>query len=81
MDQPVDFKEARRIARLIAQYGKAMEDSVPPDIADAFHSQVKAVRKSSGKLSTDSNVRDVTDPVYSDKAQARRKKLDEYECG
>ncbi|MEO3872841.1 hypothetical protein ABGB18_28845 [Nonomuraea sp. B12E4] len=78
--EPVDFKEARRLAGIIADYGEAMEGSVPPDIADAFHNQVKAVRKSSSRLSTRSRVVELVDPMYNDKAVAARKALSAYEC-
>ncbi|WP_188194210.1 hypothetical protein [Nonomuraea sp. SYSU D8015] len=79
-DEPVDFEEARRVARLVAQLGKGMKDSVPPDIADAFHLQLKAVRVSSSKLSTRNSAFDVVDPVYNKRATAARKALNEYEC-
>ncbi|MET7331073.1 hypothetical protein [Nonomuraea sp. NPDC005650] len=79
-NQPVDFKEARRLAGIIADYAKSMERSVPPDIADAFHNQVKAVRGSSRKLSTRNRVFEIVDPMYNDKAVAARKALSAYEC-
>ncbi|MBF8185733.1 hypothetical protein ITP53_08265 [Nonomuraea sp. K274] len=79
--KPVDFKEARRLAGVIARLGEGMEDSAPADIAEAFHRQLTAVRKSSGKLSTGNNAFDVVDPMYNDRADADQKALNEYKCG
>ncbi len=65
--EPLDFKELRRKAALIAETGEPMQASAPPDIAEEFRTVLKAIDTSASNLKSGANARDVLDPVYGER--------------
>lgn len=78
--QPLDFKELRRKAAIIASMGAEMRASAPPDIAAQFRTVLGAVKASASKLKSGSSVRDVIEPLYGQRNQAAFDAVDKYTC-
>jgi hypothetical protein len=79
--QPLDFKDLRKKAAIIAHMGEEMRASAPPDIAEQFRTVLSAVKTSASKLKTGSSVRDVVDPLYGKRYQPAFDAVDKYKCG
>ncbi|WP_181785278.1 hypothetical protein [Streptomyces phytophilus] len=79
--QPLDFKELRRKAALIADIGGNMRTSAPPDIAEEFRTVLKAIDTSVSNLKSGAETRDVVDPVYGERNRPAFDAVDNYDCG
>jgi hypothetical protein len=78
--KPLDFKDLRERAAMIAQYGAEMRGSAPPDIAARFRTVLTAVKGSASRLKTGSSVRDVVDPLYGARNRPAFDAVDRYHC-
>lgn len=79
--EPLDFKELRRKAALIADAGEPMQASAPPDIAEEFRTVLKAIDTSVSNLKSGANASDVLDPVYGERNRAAFDAVENYDCG
>lgn len=79
--EPLDFKELRRKAAVIARTGEPMRASAPPDIAEEFRTVLKAIDTSAGNLKEGGDTRAVLDPVYGDRNRPAFDAVNDYECG
>lgn len=79
--KPLDFKELRRKAALIADIGEEMRASAPPDIAEEFRTVLKAIDTSASSLKSGAEARDVLDPVYGERNRPAFDAVDKYDCG
>lgn len=79
--EPLDFKELRRKAALIADTGELMQASAPPDIAEEFRTVLKAIDTSVSHLKPGANAKDVLDPVYGERNRPAFDAVENYECG
>ncbi|WP_157420415.1 hypothetical protein [Actinomadura kijaniata] len=79
-NQPLDFAEARRKAALIADYGKRMRGSAPPDIARHFTTVLDAVATSARAVKPGGSARAVVEPVYGKRNRAAFDAVQKYEC-
>ncbi|MER7403702.1 hypothetical protein ABT373_14720 [Streptomyces sp. NPDC000070] len=79
--EPLDFKELRRKAALIADMGEAMQASAPPDVAKHFRTVLKAIDTSASNLKSGAKARDVVDPVYGEHNRPAFDAVDDYDCG
>ncbi|MET9444101.1 hypothetical protein [Streptomyces sp. NPDC006610] len=79
--EPLDFEELRRKAALIADTGEPMQASAPPDIAEEFHTVLKAIDTSVSSLESGANAHDVLDPVYGERNRPAFEAVENYDCG
>ena len=79
--QPLDFKDLRKKAALIAHMGEEMRATAPPDIAEQFRAVLTAVKTSGSKLKTGSSVHDAVDPLYGKRNQPAFDAVEKYKCG
>ncbi|MGC9535601.1 hypothetical protein [Streptomyces sp. UG1] len=79
--QPLDFKELRRKAALIADTGEPMRASAPSDIAEEFRTVLKAIDTSASNLRSGAKARDVVDPVYGERNRPAFDAVNDYDCG
>jgi hypothetical protein len=79
--KPLDFAELRRKAALIADTGEPMQASAPPDIAEEFHTVLKAIDTSVSNVKSGANANDVLDPVYGERNRSAFDAVQNYECG
>ncbi|MCF1599513.1 hypothetical protein [Streptomyces muensis] len=79
--EPLDFKELRRKAALIADAGEPMQASAPADIAEEFRTVLKAIDTSVSNLKSGANANDVLDPVYGKRNRAAFDAVEDYDCG
>lgn len=79
--EPLDFKELRRKAALIANMGETMQASTPPDIAEHFRTVLEAIDTSAHHLKSGATVRDVVDPVYGERNRPAFDAVSDYDCG
>ncbi|MGK5558016.1 hypothetical protein ACSNOI_41060 [Actinomadura kijaniata] len=79
-NQPLDFAEARRKAALIADYGRRMRGSAPPDIARHFTTVLDAVAASARAVEPGGSARAVVEPVYGKRNRAAFDAVQKYEC-
>ncbi|MGW8066596.1 hypothetical protein ACVV2G_31025 [Streptomyces ziwulingensis] len=79
--EPLDFKELRRKAALIAGMGERMQASAPPDVAKHFRTVLKAIATSASNLKSGATGRDVVDPVYGERNRPAFDAVNEYDCG
>ncbi len=77
---PLDFKDLRERATMIAHFGAEMRASAPPDIAARFRTVLTAVKGSASRLKTGSSVRDVVDPLYGAHNRPAFDAVDKYHC-
>lgn len=78
--EPLDFKELRRKADLVADIGEEMKASAPPDIAEEFSTVLKAIDTSASNLKSGAETRDVLDPVYGERNSPAFDAVDNYDC-
>lgn len=78
--EPLDFKELRRKAKLVASSGERMRASAPPDIAEQFEVVLDAVAESARGLKVGGSARKVVDPLYGEKNRAAFDAVSKYEC-
>lgn len=79
--EPLDFKELRRKAVLIAGMGERMQASAPPDVAKHFRTVLKAIDTSASHLKSGAKTRDVVDPVYGERNRPAFDAVNNYDCG
>ncbi|MFW6695883.1 hypothetical protein [Streptomyces sp. MAR4 CNX-425] len=79
--EPLDFKELRRKADVIARTGEPMRASAPPDIADELRTVLKAIETSAGHLKEGGDAWAVLGPVYGDRHRPAFDAVNAYNCG
>jgi hypothetical protein len=78
--EQLDVEELRRKAAIVAEYGRQMRDSAPPDVADEFDAVLDAVATSARRMEPGAKVRDIVDPLYGSQARPAFDAVQNYEC-